>query len=105
MAKKLADTVGAQVHSASNDEVISHPGVTAVIVSTSEGEHVAPILKAIQLGKHVLVEKPLALTLADADGLLQAIEKSGADVRVGYSRRYKDRYLIGRRKGRLRREN
>jgi predicted dehydrogenase len=95
-AKKLAETVGAQVHSANNDEVISHPEVTAVIVSTSEGEHVAPILKAIRLGKHVLVEKPLALTLADADCVLQAIEKSGADVRVGYSRRYKDRYLIAK---------
>jgi predicted dehydrogenase len=95
-ARKLANTVGAQHHSADNDEIISRPEVNAVIVSTSEGEHVAPILKAIELGKRVLVEKPLALTLADADRVLRAIEKSGADVRVGYSRRYKDRYLIAK---------
>jgi predicted dehydrogenase len=95
-ARKLAESVGAQAYSADNDEVISRPEVDAVIVSTSEGEHVAPMLKAIELGKCVLVEKPLALTLADADRLVSAIEKSGADVRVGYSRRYKDRYLIAK---------
>ena len=95
-ARKLAGTVGAHFHSTDNEEVIARPEVDAVIVSTSEGEHVAPILKAIELGKRVLVEKPLALTLADADRLLAAIAKTGADVRVGYSRRYKDRYLIAK---------
>jgi predicted dehydrogenase len=95
-ARKLASTVGAHVHSTSNDDVISHPDVNAVIVSTSEGEHVEPIVKAIEMGKRVLVEKPLALTVADADRVLRAIEKSGADVRVGYSRRYKERYLIAK---------
>ncbi|MDB5865112.1 MAG: oxidoreductase protein [Betaproteobacteria bacterium] len=95
-ARKLAATVGAQVHGTSNDEIISHPDVNAVIVSTSEGEHVEPIVKAIEMGKRVLVEKPLALTVADADRVIRAIEKSGADVRVGYSRRYKERYLIAK---------
>ena len=70
--------------------------MNAVIVSTSEGEHLAPMLKAIELGKPVLVEKPIALTLADADRVIQAVEKAGANVRVGYSRRYKERYLIAK---------
>ena len=95
-AKELAAKVGAQLHSGDNDAVISRPEVNAVVVSTSEGEHVEPIVKAIALGKRVLVEKPIALTLADADRIIAAIEKSGADVRVGYSRRYKDRYLIAK---------
>ncbi|MFN7088167.1 MAG: Gfo/Idh/MocA family protein [Burkholderiales bacterium] len=95
-AADLARKVGAQFHSGDNDEIIARPEVNAVIVSTSEGEHVAPLLKAIGLGKPVLVEKPLALTLADADRVVRAVEKRGADVRVGYSRRYKDRYLIAR---------
>jgi predicted dehydrogenase len=95
-AKKLAGIVDAQVQSTDNDEIISRPEVNAVIVSTSEGEHVEPIVKALELGKRVLVEKPIALTIADADRVLRAIEKSGVDVRVGYSRRYKDRYLIAK---------
>ena len=95
-ARNLADKVGAQVYSSENNEVIEHPDVDAVIVSTSEGEHVEPLVRAIELGKRVLVEKPIALTLADADRVIQAIEKTGADVRVGYSRRYKDRYLLAK---------
>ncbi|MGZ8198618.1 MAG: Gfo/Idh/MocA family protein [Burkholderiales bacterium] len=95
-AKKLAEKVGAQLYSADNNEIIEHPEVNAVVVSTSEGEHVEPLVRAIELGKRVLVEKPIALTLADADRVINAIEKSGADVRVGYSRRYKDRYLIAK---------
>ena len=95
-AQALATKVGAQFFSGDNEDVIARPEVDAVIVSTSEGEHVEPIVRAIELGKRVLVEKPLALTLADADRVLRAIEKSGADVRVGYSRRYKDRYLLAK---------
>jgi myo-inositol 2-dehydrogenase / D-chiro-inositol 1-dehydrogenase len=95
-ARELAEKVGAQFHSGDNTHAMARPEVDAVIISTSEGEHIAPLLKAIELGKPVLVEKPLALTLAEADKVLQTIERRGADVRVGYSRRYKDRYLIAK---------
>jgi len=95
-AKTLAETVGAKVHSGDNDAIIGRPDVDAVIVSTSEGEHVKPILAAIERGLPVLVEKPIALTLSDADDVLRAIEKHGSNVRVGYSRRYKERYLIAK---------
>ena len=95
-AEALAKKIVAVTHSADNDAIIAHPEVNAVIVSTSEGEHLAPILKALELGKPVLVEKPIALSLADADRVIQAIEKSGVGVHVGYSRRYKERYLIAK---------
>src|SRR5712691_1363259 len=95
-ADELAKKVGAQFHSSDNDAVIARPEVNAVVVSTSEGEHLAPIVAAIELGKPVLVEKPIALTLKEADQVLHAIERHGANVRVGYSRRYKERYLIAK---------
>ena len=95
-ARDLAEKVGAQFHSGDNREVISRPEVNAVIVSTSEGEHMDAVLQAVALGKPVLVEKPIALTLADADAMVAAIDKAGANVRVGYSRRYKERYLIAK---------
>ena len=95
-AKKLAQLVGAQVCSANNRAIIAHPEVNAVIVSTSEGEHLEPVLAAIELGKPVLVEKPIALSVADADRIIAAATKAGVEVRVGYSRRYKDRYLLAK---------
>ena len=82
-AKKLAGSVGAQFHTADNLEAIARPEVNAVIVSTAEGEHMKPILQAIELGKPVLVEKPIALSVADADRIIEASEKAGVEVRVG----------------------
>jgi predicted dehydrogenase len=62
-AKALAEVSGANLHSADNDAIIAHPDVTAVIVSTPEQQHTAPILKALELGKPVLVEKPIGFSL------------------------------------------
>jgi len=95
-ARDLARQVGAQFHSGDNLAAISRPEVNAVIVATSEGEHVQGVMQALERGKAVLVEKPIALTLADADRILAEADKRRADLRVGYSRRYKDRYLIAK---------
>jgi predicted dehydrogenase len=95
-ARDLASKAGAQFHSGDNAAVIARPEVNTVIISTSEGAHVEPLLHAIELGKHVLVEKPIALSLPDADRVIRAADKAGADVRVGYSRRFKERYLIAK---------
>lgn len=92
-AKALADTAGATFYSADNNAVIEHPSVTAVIVSTPEGDHAAPILRALELGKPVLVEKPIALDLTEADRVLAAVKRTGGNLRVGYSRRYKECFL------------
>src|SRR3954468_21415309 len=56
-ASDLAKEVGAAFHSGDNGAVMARPEVNAVIVSTSEGEHLQPILAALALGKPVLVEK------------------------------------------------
>jgi predicted dehydrogenase len=92
-AKALAEQTGADFHSGNNFEVIERPEVTAVFVSTPEGEHAAPIKRALELGKPVLVEKPLALALGDADDILATLKASGGELRVGYSRRYKECFL------------
>lgn len=95
-ARKLAETVTADAWSGDNLEVIAHPDVTAVIVSTSEGEHVQAVLQALEQGKAVLVEKPLALSLPDADRVLSCVRARGGDLRVGYSRRFRKRYHVAK---------
>jgi len=95
-ARKLAETTGAQFHSGDNLAAISRPEVNAVIVSTIEVEHTLPILQALELGKPVLVEKPLALDFREADRIIAAAGKAGVDLRVGYSRRFKKRYLLAK---------
>src|ERR1700689_3424008 len=92
-AKVLAELAGADFHSADNDEVIARPEVNAVFVSTPEGEHAAPVCKALELGKAVLVEKPLALSLNDAEAIINTLKRTGGTLRVGYSRRFKECFL------------
>ncbi len=92
-ARALAEQAGADFHSGDNIEIISRPEVHAVIVSTPEGEHAAAVCKALELGKPVLVEKPIALTLNDADDILATLKQTGGHLRVGYSRRFKECYL------------
>lgn len=95
-ARDLARRIGAQFDSGDNLAAISRPEVSAVIVATSEGEHAQPVMQALERGKAVLVEKPIALTLTEADRIVAEVEKRKASLRVGYSRRYKDRYLIAK---------
>ena len=95
-ARALADKVGAQFSSADNLEVMSRPEVNAIVISTIEVEHFQPLMQAFKLGKPVLVEKPLALDLRAADQLIAAAQSSGCDLRVGYSRRFKKRYLLAK---------
>ena len=92
-AKALAEQTGANVHSTDNDEIIAHRDVNAVFVSTPENEHMKPIVAALKLGKPVLVEKPIALSLADAETILQTLKETNGMLRVGYSRRFKDCFL------------
>lgn len=92
-ADNLKENAGADLSSDNNEAVITHPEVNAVIVSTSEHEHLAPVILALELGKPVLVEKPIALTLADAQKIVAKAERTGTLLRVGYSQRFKRRYL------------
>jgi predicted dehydrogenase len=59
------------------DDVLNHPGVDAVVVSTPHYLHVPLGIAAAKAGKHVIVEKPMATTLADADALIQACQEAG----------------------------
>jgi predicted dehydrogenase len=92
-ARALAEAAGADVHSGSNEEVIAHPQVSAVIVSTPEQQHTQPILQALKLGKPVLVEKPIGFSLREADQILDTLHATKGELRVGYSRRYKECFL------------
>jgi predicted dehydrogenase len=92
-ARALAHQTGAHYFSDDNFDVIERPEVDAVFVSTPEGEHAAAVCRALELGKPVLVEKPLSLALDDAQRILDTLKATGGSLRVGYSRRYKECFL------------
>ncbi|MFQ5860193.1 MAG: Gfo/Idh/MocA family protein [Dehalococcoidia bacterium] len=93
-AQTLARQCQADLASDNIQEVIGHQAVDAVIIATSEQEHVAPALATVELRKPVLIEKPLAMTLPDADRILEAARGSGSEVLVGFTQRFRRRYLV-----------
>jgi predicted dehydrogenase len=95
-ATNLANNVKADFASGDNFSVISHPSVNAVFVSTPEHAHTEAILQALELGKPVFVEKPIALTIEDADRIIEAVERTGVELVVGYSRRHDRQWQTAR---------
>lgn len=59
------------------DQLLSNPAVEAVYISTKNNLHKEQALLAIAAGKHVMCEKPLALTVEDAKQMVDAAEKAG----------------------------
>src|ERR1700730_13045417 len=102
-ARSLAEQAGAVLPD-DKEKVIRHAKVTAVIDSTPEQLHTEPVLRALELGKPVLVEKPIGFSLTEADAILTTLRATKGKLCVGYSRRYKESFLRAKehmRHGRL----
>ena len=97
-AKLVADKVGADFVTDDYEKLLARPEVNAVIVSTDEHLHVGPILAAAERKMSLLIEKPLATTLADSAKVLAAIEKAGVDAVVGYTQRFRRKWLVAKEK-------
>ena len=79
-------------------ELIRRPEVTAVIVATDENAHVEPVLAALEHGHSLLIEKPLATDPVESGQMLAVITESGADAVVGYTQRFRRRFLAARQR-------
>ena len=67
------------------EAVCANPEVEWVYVATPHGLHAEHVKLAAHHGRHVLVEKPMALTLADCDTMVDACERAGVQLIVGHS--------------------
>jgi 1,5-anhydro-D-fructose reductase (1,5-anhydro-D-mannitol-forming) len=65
------------------DDLANDPEVDAVFVATPNSEHRHAVIAAARAGKHVLCEKPLALSLSDAEEMVQACRQAGVVLRMG----------------------
>lgn len=68
-------------------EVLANPAVDAVCICTPSGQHAEQTIRAANAGKHVLVEKPMALSLADADAMISACRQNHVQLGVCLQRR------------------
>jgi predicted dehydrogenase len=70
------------------DAMLADPELEAVVIATSDAFHVPAALRALQAGKHVLCEKPLAVNIEQAESLRGAVKASGKVLQVGHMKRF-----------------
>jgi predicted dehydrogenase len=70
------------------DEVLADAEVDAVVLATPHSQHAAQVIAAAEAGKHVFCEKPFALRQSEAEAAVEAVERAGVTLGVGYNRRF-----------------
>ena len=86
-ASRMASQYGAEAYT-SYERMLERPDVDVVCICTPSGLHAAGGIAAARAGKHVIVEKPMALTLADADILEKTCREMGVKLTVVLQNRY-----------------
>lgn len=70
------------------DDILRDPDIDAVVIATPHSRHLDQVLRAAAAGKHIFVEKPLALDRHSAADAVETIARSGVKLAVGFVRRF-----------------
>jgi len=97
-AGEVGPRINADFVTQSHVELLKRPEVTAAIICTDEHLHVDPIMAAVERGIPMLIEKPLATDLKKSAEVLKAIQDAKIDAVVGYTQRFRRRWLAAKEK-------
>lgn len=89
---------GFERHTAHLEEALARPAVDAVLIASPSDAHAAQAEAALRAGKHVLVEIPLAMCLADAERVARLAEETGRVLMVAHTQRFSPALLEARRR-------
>ena len=98
LARQFAEQVSGVTTYPDHQALLEHPDLDAVIIATPTSIHAEVVLAAAQAGKHIFCEKPMALSLADTDAMIAAVDKAGVFFQVGFMRRFDDGYVAAKQK-------
>ena len=90
--KRYAMRFGAAYCTTEYEEILADPEVDVVLIATRNQHHARQALAALHAGKHVFVEKPMALTREECRALDQAVRTSKCSLTVGFNRRFAPDY-------------
>jgi predicted dehydrogenase/threonine dehydrogenase-like Zn-dependent dehydrogenase len=91
--KSYALRFGAKYCATDYAEILTDPEIQVVVIVSRNQQHASQALAALHAGKHVFVEKPMALTREECRELSEAVEETGNQLTVGFNRRYAPTYL------------
>jgi myo-inositol 2-dehydrogenase/D-chiro-inositol 1-dehydrogenase len=86
-AEKLGQQYGLEPYQDYRD-ILARPDIDAVLIATPNWLHAEMAIAAAQAGKHVFCEKPIALTLKDADAMIAVAKETGVILQVGFMLRF-----------------
>ena len=86
-ATKLADETGCTAFE-TLDEMLASPDIHVVTIGTASGAHLDPAVAAAKAGKHVIIEKPLEVTLERCDQIIQACEENNVKLATIFPSRF-----------------
>jgi myo-inositol 2-dehydrogenase/D-chiro-inositol 1-dehydrogenase len=87
-AERLAGALGADRAYTDAAQLWDDPAVDAVVIAAPARSHADLVVAAAAAGRHVFCEKPMAVTLPDADRAIDAARSAGVVLQVGFNRRF-----------------
>lgn len=94
--ERLSAQYQPQVVTTDYRQLLADPRVDAVVLGVRHKEHVPFIQAAAAAGKHILVEKPMSMTLAEARQIIDAVQSANVKLMVGYNRRFSPAYAAAK---------
>lgn len=79
-------------------DLLSDPEVHGVVIVTPTSTHREVVIAAAEAGKAIFCEKPTALTLTETDDMIEAVERKGVMLQVGFMRRFDRAYAAARKR-------
>ena len=92
-AHAAADPAGAAAY-ADWRELLDRDDIQAVSICLPDWDHRDAVIAAAEAGKHILLEKPLAIDVADADDMVAAVKSAGITLLVGHTLHFDPRYAM-----------
>src|SRR5690606_2271908 len=77
-------------------DLLADPAVDAVVIATPHHLHTAPVKAAARAGKHMLLEKPMAPTLAECDRIIEVAAEAGVTLMLGHTSQFAPAYRLAK---------
>ncbi len=87
-AKSALDTFGGDYSTTDSGRIFADDGIDAVYICTRHDSHAPLAIAAARAGKHILIEKPLALSMDDCEAVARAVEDSGVTLMPAFKMRF-----------------
>jgi predicted dehydrogenase/threonine dehydrogenase-like Zn-dependent dehydrogenase len=91
--KAYAKRFGASYATSDYEELLGDSDLDAVIIASRHSEHAKQAIDALKAGKHVFIEKPMAVTIEQCRAISAAVESTGKQLMVGFNRRFAPYYV------------